>query len=143
MKLTEIDPGKWNEIRPYVDTALIPVFPAFKYQDLGVMLNQHRQLNAVSVLLERKLTGRLLLFPTHFYPVEQKRLIEELRKLIAFLGLKHHLFLFYAKFHLDCDAGDNVLFVTDQEDDAAGLPQEALEALTDRLVSQLVRVWSA
>ncbi len=57
----------WEGLRPYVDTAL---FPLYMYrQDLSIPDNVKRMtyLSNLAVAIERRLTGRVLLFPLSYH----------------------------------------------------------------------------
>ncbi|GAA4708908.1 DUF2487 family protein [Brevibacillus fulvus] len=72
MQWTSEDLNKWEELRPYVDTALLPIYFYQSAVAIPTHALQMAYLTNIAAALERRLKGRMLLYPLRYQMAEEQ-----------------------------------------------------------------------
>jgi hypothetical protein len=66
MRWVREDVQQWEELRPYVDTALLPVYLFDQTLPIPEHVKRMTYLSNLAMAVEQRLRGRILLFPTTY-----------------------------------------------------------------------------
>lgn len=95
MRLATMNLNEWQEYAKYVDTLCLPIY-SISIQDKQIDMEHGRTLERVVSVLERRLTGRILLLPTISYIGQnQEAFLSYLNEIIKMMNQSgfYHLIL--------------------------------------------------
>ena len=136
MKFSEIDESKWIELKPYLDTVLLPITGMSGDESPVEATVCLEQLRDIMDLVEIPFYGRLVTYPAlHYYihnRIEMESHIKAVCQQLKEQGFKH-VILISAKRHayVTCDMAD--LWIMPEED--GQFPTQ--EALSE----QIMNIW--
>ncbi|MFY0543082.1 DUF2487 family protein [Brevibacillus sp. H7] len=125
---------KWEELREFVDTALLPLY-LFRP---GVNVDQHANrmtyLVNVASAIEQRLKGRVLLFPL-CYQIGSVPVVQRLPE-----GFSHYVLLQFSGDHISCaqDQPSPLYLAVGDEDLDSAL---RFEVTVDVLYQEILRMW--
>ncbi|GEB32743.1 DUF2487 family protein [Brevibacillus parabrevis] len=125
----------WEELRPYVDTALLPLY---LYKD-GIGVEEHvlrmNYLLNIAAGIEQRLKGRVLLFPLSYQFAEASQGQKTPRDFAFSVGLHFS----QDKIRLDEQGQEGCLMLPVGEEDLDSALR--FEVTVDVLVHEIIRLW--
>ncbi|KZE55487.1 hypothetical protein AV540_05385 [Brevibacillus parabrevis] len=125
----------WEELRPYVDTALLPLY---LYKD-GIGVQEHvlrmNYLLNIAAGIEQRLKGRVLLFPLSYQFAEASHGQKTPRDFAFSVGLHFS----QDKIRLDEQGQEGCLMLPVGEEDLDSALR--FEVTVDVLVQEIIRLW--
>jgi len=136
LKFSEIDPETWEELRPYLDTCLLPVTGMIGKESPFEATASLEALRDIMDLVEVPFNGRIVTYPAAHYigdASSNKQLLEMVCSQLKAYGFKY-IILISAKTKLEVPIEQANLWITPNPD--GSMPSE-------QYISQLIReLWN-
>ena len=138
MKFSEIHPNEWEELKPYLDTCLLPLTGLNGEESPWKVTELLEQLRDIMDLVEIPFKGRIVTYPAIQYKTEDEWMITTVNTLCLKLKLdtfKHVIVITADEALAKLEFLESDLFITTN-----GLTEETSENRA-RIVSQVQSLW--
>ncbi|SEN28408.1 DUF2487 family protein [Lihuaxuella thermophila] len=105
MRLNTMDMDQWSQYAPYVDTLCLPIYP-LRIKDKQIEIQRGQVVERVASLVEKQLTGRLLLLPSITYVGQEEAFfayVTEIVQDLAGSGFYHLVLVTDGEVHALCE----------------------------------------
>ncbi|MBA4496060.1 DUF2487 family protein [Paenactinomyces guangxiensis] len=148
MRLSTLEISEWRQNAPYIDTLCLPVY-SIHIEEKQILDQQGRSVERVARLLEKKLTGRLLLLPAITYTSkDEKVFLSYLNEVIGQLSRSgfYHLILITDERHASLCGNleiqtDAVQLLCYSLDFGENSTEEQIEQRAEVLYQKVVNMW--
>lgn len=121
MKFSELESSSWEELRPYLDTCLIPVTGLTGREQPYEVVEKLEKLRDIMDLVEIPFKGRVVTYPSFQYGTEQiADLVNEVCRNVKSSGFAYAIVISAAAEWVDGELPDADLIVTPRRFSTAG-----------------------
>jgi 23S rRNA (pseudouridine1915-N3)-methyltransferase len=140
MKFSDIEQDKWEQLKPYVDTCLLPLTGLQGYESPAAATERLEELRDALDCLERPFHGRLVTYPAMHYTIDENnaKFVNELVRRLKESGFKYVIVLTIQSSFDKWVMDDSDLFLCVDPHMLKEKPQEIREILNKK-VNQMWR----
>jgi len=147
MKWSQLDAAEWGRYAPFLDTLLLPVF-RLRFEEKQPKLEEATGIGAVADLLEKTLTGRVLLLPPIPYSGASPKVFRSyVESVLSQLGgsLFHHLILLVpedlAEEWGELQSPDSIKLLVAGVTVYRLVSDQDIQTEAERLQARIIRLW--
>lgn len=147
MKWSQLDTTEWGRYAPFLDTLLLPVF-RLRFEEKQPKLEEAAGIGAVADLLEKTLTGRVLLLPPIPYSGASPKVFRPyVESVLSQLGgsLFHHLILLVpedlAEEWGELQSPDSIKLLVAGVTVYRLVSDQDIQTEAERLQARIIRLW--
>jgi len=137
---------RYQGVREYIDTAVIPFVGIDVGQAMEQKLQQAQLVIGISSYIEEQLVGRVMLFPTYSYSIgglhHELDLMNKLTTHLLENGFKHVIWTAAGQDLTDISSGIlGQLFLVDDQLGTEGLKQGNMREMGEQLLPAFIKFW--